>query len=52
MRHLTALDEIAFSEAFRFDLKAVLFVLPRRAFQEWCWPFRWSTIAANGRRGT
>lgn len=52
MRHLTALDEIAFSEAFRFDLKAagvpprtprlletdretaVLFVLPRRAFQD------------------
>jgi hypothetical protein len=52
MRHLTALDEIAFSEAFRFDLKApgvpprtprlletdretaVLFLLPRRAFQD------------------
>jgi hypothetical protein len=52
MRHLTALDEIAFSEAFRFDLKdprvpprtprlletdretAVLFVLPRRSFQD------------------
>jgi hypothetical protein len=52
MRHLTALDEIAFSEAFRFDLKApgvpprtprlletdretaVLFALPRRAFQD------------------
>ncbi len=52
MRHLTALDEIAFSGAFRFDLKAVgvpprtprlletdretavLFVLPRRAFQD------------------
>ncbi|HWG42880.1 MAG TPA: VWA domain-containing protein [Gemmataceae bacterium] len=52
MRHLTGLDEIAFSEAFRFDLKAaavpprtprlletdretaVLFVLPRRAFQD------------------
>ncbi len=52
MRHLTALDEIAFGEAFRFDLKArgvpprtprlletdretaVLFVLPRRAFQD------------------
>ncbi|MGH7173086.1 MAG: vWA domain-containing protein, partial [Gemmataceae bacterium] len=52
MRHLSALDEIAFSEAFRFDLQApgvpprtprlletdretaVLFVLPRRAFQD------------------
>jgi hypothetical protein len=52
MRHLTALDEIAFREAFRFDLRApgvpprtprlletdretaVLFVLPRRAFQD------------------
>jgi hypothetical protein len=52
MRHLSGLDEIAFSEAFRFDLKAagvpprtprllesdrdtaVLFVLPRRAFQD------------------
>lgn len=52
MRNLTALDEIGFSEAFRFDLKApgvpartprlletdretaVLFVLPRRAFQD------------------
>jgi hypothetical protein len=52
MRHLTALDEIAFGEAFRFDLKdprvpprtprlletdretAVLFVLPRRSFQD------------------
>jgi hypothetical protein len=52
MRHLTGLDEIAFSEAFRFDLKApgvpprtprlletdretaVLFALPRRAFQD------------------
>jgi hypothetical protein len=52
MRHLTGLDEIAFSEAFQFDLsdprlpprvpkllevdggRAVLFVLPRRAFQD------------------
>jgi hypothetical protein len=52
MRQLTGLDEIAFSEAFRFDLQAagvpprtprlletdretaVLFVLPRRAFQD------------------
>jgi hypothetical protein len=52
MRGLTALDEIAFRDAFRFDLKdprvpprvprvletdretAVLFVLPRRAFQD------------------
>jgi hypothetical protein len=52
MRHLTGLDEIAFADAFRFDLKApgvparvprlletdretaVLFALPRRAFQD------------------
>jgi hypothetical protein len=52
MRHLTGLDEIAFGDAFRFDLKApsvparvprlletdretaVLFALPRRAFQD------------------
>jgi hypothetical protein len=52
MRHLSGLDEIAFAEAFRFDLNArgvpprtprlletdretaVLFALPRRAFQD------------------
>jgi hypothetical protein len=52
MRHLAALDEIAFSGAFRFDLRdkrvpplvprlleadretALLFVLPRRSFQD------------------
>jgi hypothetical protein len=48
MRHLTGLDEIAFTGAFRFDLRdkrvprlleadretALLFVLPRRSFQD------------------